>query len=615
MHHHLTELLIALAVLAILAAAARLVFGSPGAARNRVRILRWRIRLYLRPGPGYANILELAVRWSRLRAVRIGRRSRPSLPWWARMLLPVTAYAVRLGRAQFGRRVIAGMEDQTLVLAAPRTGKSGWLADRIIDHPGAVVTTTTRTDLLENTSLLRGRNGVLHVFNPEGIGGLLSTFRWNPLQGCEQPAIALQRAASFTAATESKGLQDMAFWVGKAASALACLLHAAALDGRTMSDVYRWAHGIDDSEPEQILSLHPGAAEGWLGPVQEIRKPGKTADSIRMTVTRALAWLADPAVAAATSPGPGEGFDVADFTAGSNTLYMIGTGREEASIAPLFRAFAEYVHIGAAFVGSLQPHGRLDPPLLMALDEVTQICPVPLPLWMADSAGKGILIVAVCHGLAQLEERWFSTGARAIWDTAGIKVILGGVSDPDTLDRLSRLCGDVALRTHTRTRGEDGRRARTVTYQPVRVLPPELLRTLPEWRALVLRGNLSPVVVRLRMAWRRRDYHRARRIGGAPRRPMLIPIEGRSQPPWPPPAIADELAASAIGRGSGHPGEPEPQPTAPDELAARRTSGGPRSTPLWMATQDAPTAPSSGDDPPARPRRPWDPPVDAGDHR
>jgi hypothetical protein len=67
------------------------------------------------------------------------------------MILPVTAYGVRLGRAHFGRRVIASMEDQTLVLAAPRTGKSGWLADRIIDHPGAAMTTTTRTDLFENT--------------------------------------------------------------------------------------------------------------------------------------------------------------------------------------------------------------------------------------------------------------------------------------------------------------------------------------------------------------------------------------------------------------------------------------------------------------------------------
>jgi type IV secretory pathway TraG/TraD family ATPase VirD4 len=172
------------------------------------------------------------------------------------------------------------MEDQTIVLAAPRTGKSGWLADRIIDHPGAVVTSTARTDLFENTAMLRGQHGTVHVFNPEGIGGVLSTFRWNPLQDCEQPAVALKRAASFTAA--------------------------------------------------------------------------------------------GPAVEEATSPGPGEGFDVAEFVSGRNTLYMIGTGREEAPIGPLFRAFAEYVHDGAAFVGSLQPHGRLDPPLLMALDEVTQ---------------------------------------------------------------------------------------------------------------------------------------------------------------------------------------------------------------------------------------------------
>src|ERR1039457_7008232 len=149
--HHPTELLVVLAVLVLVVLAIRLVIGNPRSARHRTRVLRWRIRLYLRPGPGYANILELAVRWSRLRAVRVGGRSRPSLPWWARLILPVTTYAVRLGRAHLGRRVIAGMEDQMLVLAAPRTGKSGWLADRIIDHPGAVVTTTTRTDLLENT--------------------------------------------------------------------------------------------------------------------------------------------------------------------------------------------------------------------------------------------------------------------------------------------------------------------------------------------------------------------------------------------------------------------------------------------------------------------------------
>jgi type IV secretion system protein VirD4 len=613
MLHHPTALLIALGALVFAAAVVRLVAGNPAAARHRVRVLRWRIRLYLRPGPGYANLLELAVRWSRLRAVSTGRRPRPSLPWWVRMIAPVTAYAVRLGRAHLGRRVIASMEDQTLVLAAPRTGKSGWLADRIIDHPGAVVTTTTRTDLFGNTAPLRGQHGEVHVFNPEGIGALPSTFRWNPLQGCQHPAVALARAASFTAATESTGIRDLAFWVGKATSALACLLHAAALSSGSMTDVYRWAHGADDSVPERILSAHPGAAAaGWLGPIQEIRRPGRTADSIRMTVTRALAWLADPAVAAATSPGPGEGFDLAEFVSGPNTLYMIGTGREEAPIAPLFRAFAEYVHDGAAFAGSVQRHGRLDPPMLMALDEVTQICPVPLPLWMADSAGKGILIVAVCHGLAQLEARWHGPGARAIWDTAGIKVILGGVSDPDTLERLSRLCGEVRLRTHTRTRDDWGRRARTVTHQPVRVLPPELLRTLPDWRALVLRTNLSPVVVRLRMAWRRRDYRHARRATTTPRRPVGFTAAILPEPPGP--GVAGGPATLPGNRRNGYPGEPAARPATPDELAARRNAGQPRPRADGPHPLRPSAPPGRGAQP--RPPRPWDRPrPGTGDHK
>jgi type IV secretory pathway TraG/TraD family ATPase VirD4 len=413
-------------------------------------------------------------------------------------------------------------------------------------------------------------------------------------------------------------MQDLAFWIGKASSALACLMHAAALDHRTMEDVYRWAHRIDDAVPEQILAAHRGAADGWLGPIREIRKPGRTADSIRMTVTRALAWLADPAVAAAVTPGPGEGFNVADFVSGRSTLYMIGTGREEAPIAPLFRAFAEYVHAGAAFTGSLQPHGRLDPPLLMALDEVTQICPVPLPNWMADSAGKGILIVAVCHGLAQLESRWDDPGARAIRDTAGVKVILGGVSDPDTLERLSLLCGEIALRTHSRTRDEYGRRGQTITYEPVRVLPPELLRTLPEWRALILRTNLSPVVVRLRMAWRRHDYRRARRNGAAQWQSVTTSAVGRRPVRWRSTEI-DELTALAGGSESWYRDEPEPQPPITTELAGQPTDPAPESRTEngERVADDAPPLPprSAGDGPPGRPRRPWDPPASPEDRQ
>ncbi|HVB41185.1 MAG TPA: type IV secretory system conjugative DNA transfer family protein [Streptosporangiaceae bacterium] len=601
MSHHLLPYAIGLFALLLTAGIVRLVIGNPGAARHRVRVLRWRIKCYLRPGPGFANSIELLMRWSRLRAVITGRRSRPSLPWWARMILPATAYAVRLGRAQLGRRVFASMEDQTLVIAAPRAGKSGWLADRIIDHPGAVVTTTTRTDLLENTAPLRGQHGTVHVFNPEGIGGYLSTFRWNPLQDCKLPAVALQRALALTAATESGGLQDMAFWVGKASAVLACFLHAAALQDLTMNEVYRWAHGIDDDVPAQILATHPGAAESWLGPVREVRKPGRQSDSIRMTMTRALAWLADPAIAAAATPSPGEGFDVASFAAGRNTLYMIGTGREDTPIAPLFRAFAEYVHDGAAFTGSFAQHRKLDPPLLMALDEVTQICPVPLPLWMADSAGKGIQIIAICHGLAQLEGRWDRHGAQAIWDTAGLKIILGGVTDADTLDQLSRLCGDIDLRAPSRSIDEYGRQIRTWSYQPVRVLPPELLRTLPDWRALAMRGNLSPVVIRLRMAWRRHDYRHARR--SAQHAAAALPAAEPYGPVSPWPANPEDLIAPPPIDEPWHPDPADLPSPLPEGLRADRADQPP--DPARWPQADRTYRLSRSDDPPSGPPRPW----------
>ena len=114
------------------------------------------------------------------------------------------------------------------------------------------------------------------------------------------------------------------------------------------------------------------------------------------------------------------------------------------------------------------PGARLDPPLLMALDEVTQICPVPVPSWLADSGGKGIQIITVAHGEAQLRARWGRDGARVIMDTSGAKIWLPGISDPAALEAASTLCGTAAMREH----GQDHH-----TRHPV--MTPEMIRQLP----------------------------------------------------------------------------------------------------------------------------------------
>jgi hypothetical protein len=158
------------------------------------------------------------------------------------------------------------------------------------------------------------------------------------------------------------------------------------------------------------------------------------------------------------------------------------------------------VHYEAGQVGSQGRYRRLEPPLLMALDEVTQICPVDLPVMLSDSAGKGVLITAVAHSVSQLENRWGKHGADTIWSTCGTKVLLGSISDPDTLERASKVCG---------TAGDGDGKAP--------VVPPELLRMLPDWWALVIRMNLRPVIVKVRPVWRRLGY----RLG---RHPLPVPV-------------------------------------------------------------------------------------------
>lgn len=458
-------------------------------ARNRANALRWRIRVWLRPGPGYASLAELMIRWSRAAAYFHGRRARPGLTWQRRLTCSTTEYAVRLGRAQYGRRAFARLEDQVLVLAPQRVGKSGVIADRICDHPGAVLATSTKADLYTTTGADRSRLGPVHVFNPQGVGDVESTLRWDMLRSCYDLVMARRMAAWLSGGTKGSGHGNIEWFEQKGEVALAGLLFAAAVTDSTIADVFRWVQL--DGHQAAIKALAEYGPPEMLAVVRRMLADNRTAGSVRDTIELSLAWAAIPELAQAVTPLGGDTvFDAKDFVLRNGTLYMIASGDEDSPITPLFRALASYVHYQAGLTGTRTSAGRLDPPLLMALDEAAVICPVDLPAMLADAAGKGILIMPVVHGVSQLEDRWGKAGGNTIWATCGTKVLLPGISDADTLENVSRLCGSIA------TGDEKGDRT-------VRVVPPELLRTLPDWHALIVRMNLSPAVVRVRPVWKR----------------------------------------------------------------------------------------------------------------
>jgi type IV secretion system protein VirD4 len=468
---------------------------------NRVRKMKWRIKFRLSPGPGFASIWEIHFRWSRFAALRHGRRARPSMKLRHRVTSRTTQYAIRQGRAQYGRSVFTRAEDQEIVLAPPRLGKSGVLGDRIIEHPGPAVV-TSYPDIYAATAGHRNELGPIEVFNPEGMSGIPSTFKWGMTAGCSDPAEALRRAADLVGAVASAG--EMQWWVEKSATALAAGMHAADLLGGDMGDVWAWSNGYGYGTVEEASKV-PGASVELFGSLAELERPGKTADSIRLTMSKSLQGLAVPAVRDMVTGPDATPFDVPTFVERRGTVYMMAPGGEGAPSAGVFRCFASYVHRAARQYGLSMPHRKLDPGLLFALDEL-HLCPVDLPEWLADSAGHGIQVAAVIHSTGQLRDKYGDDGADTVWSTAGTKLFLPGIHDSGTLEDVSRLCG---------TLGRSG-------SDSERVIPPELLTQLPDWRALVLSVNRSPVVVKFRPHWHRLDVrlHRAPAVPYLERRPV-----------------------------------------------------------------------------------------------
>ena len=551
---------IALLVVILLAAAFAWAFLParylPG---NRARHLRIRLHLCLHPGKGFAHVFSLWLRWGRFAALRRSARIRAALPLWYRIAEP-HQHSVFLGRAHYRHGLRVPLEEHLLVMAPPRTYKTAFLADVILRYPGPVIATTTKADIYGLTAAVRAQHGRVHVFNPQHIGGVASTFCWNPVAGCEDPATAIRRADAFAFAVSQKGVEDATFWSAKASDYLRGYFCAAALARYDLRSVAAWVAGAEPDVPERIL-LAAGARQ-WAHTLAELRSEAhKTAATVRMVMSRALSFMADPALAASVLPGPGDGFDIPAFLDGTGTVYLIAEAvSEEAPVAPLFAAMATEIHYIAAQLGQASSSGRLDPPLLMGLDEVTQICPVPLPFWLSDSGGKGIQVCAVVHGEAQLAERWGNYGRQVVLDTSSVKVFLPGITDVTTLQAASTLCGQASWKV----RGQDHATRHDVAT-------PDMIRQLPAGFALVIRGGCAPVIARLPArleeprlpprppprpgpvarhhraprggARARHPRLRARRMG--PRRRHLLPVELTMPGTDPITAIVDQLAAHA----------------------------------------------------------------------
>ncbi|MEU8226163.1 type IV secretory system conjugative DNA transfer family protein [Kribbella sp. NPDC048915] len=435
---------------------------------------------------------------------KIVRPSLAEVPAWRRRFVPLTQLGATVATVGWVK-VRSSAEDHTLTVAGPRAGKTGLMMNHLLDAPGAVIATSTKTDILDVTRAQRAKRGPVWVFDPDGLTGDGSTITFDPLKGCTDAGVVMDRASDLLDGVGAKS-DDAEHWLNLARQALTALMHAAALGSYTMADVQRWiAHPDDQAKNDVLWELRVANAAGFeQQAMQFFTNNERTRSSISTTIMPALSWLSVPTAAAAAAPG-GVPFDVERLLAETGTVYLLGA--EDRKTAPLVTALTAHIARHAKALAVRTPGRRLDPQLTMVLDEAALICLIPLDRWTGDFGSRGITLHISAQSRAQLRDRFGEAATGALMTNVTTKVVLAGTSDGDDLQFWSTLCGERLEQVATRDRTTGGV---SISDRRVPVLTPGQVAQLRAGQALIITRGMPPAIGRVRMAWNRRDLRMER---------------------------------------------------------------------------------------------------------
>jgi type IV secretory pathway TraG/TraD family ATPase VirD4 len=380
--------------------------------------------------------------------------------------------------------VLARPDEHLLIIGPPRSGKtSRLLAFSVLCHPGAVVVTSTKPDVIGLTSWARRELGRTWAWGPSGTMAVpegMEELRWSPVVGCSDFDEAVARAYALTSAARPAQSVHDAHWTERAQALLAPLLHAAALEGGDVSTVLSSLHRhqllapitvLKDNGSERAAELLEGIAR-----TEARERSGifSTADSML------TAYRTNTALRAASAPN----FDSTAFAASSDTIYLCAPSTAQALHAPLVVALLDQVR---SAVYKAHP----EPPVLFALDELAQIAPLPdLASVVAEGGSQGLVVIGCLQDLSQARARW-GTLADGFFTTFTHKVVLPGVADLATLKAISALGGgvDVKVSSSTVSRGRHRQASTTWSLRRQPRLPVDAIARGRPGTALLISGS------------------------------------------------------------------------------------------------------------------------------
>ena len=466
--------------------------------------------------------------WRVLRSSRapLDERTRLGVGTEARLarvsdLRPLIVRRPRPGRfvlGRFGRHLLAaenpaatsratrwrGDVGSIALIGPSRSGKTR-CAQAAIRHWGQpAILSSVKTDLLAATVEARRRLGEVKVFDPTGVTGIASD-HWTPLRaaGSLQGAAATAKAL-VDAAPRGERSSD-SHWLKQAEILLTSLLWLAAnSEKRTISDVVDWVLALDrpaDGSSGTVAPLLRAHAESgdatraasaarvhrWMKGLWELDP--RTSSSVYATARTAIWPWADPDVAAVSVRCD---IDLDWLLGGTNTLYLATPLADQDRLAPVLGGLIADL-VNQAFDRVSRLGQRLDPTLLLVLDEAANTALRKLPEWASTVAGIGVQLVTVWQSKSQLEAL-YGAQADTILTNHLTKLFFTGMSDSPGLDYVAHLSGYEHVPGYLGSdRPETGER---VTPTQVALLAPNVIRQMRPGDALLVHGTLPPAHVR-----------------------------------------------------------------------------------------------------------------------
>lgn len=420
-----------------------------------------------------------------------------------------SGYGVYLGGGRHGP-AFAPPQHCVLVIGPPRSGKtSGVVVPNVLAAPGSVLVASTKPDVLVESAALRRRSGPCLLYDPSGRTDAppgVERVGWSPTTAAATWDGAVLIAEAMVGAARPAGDRgDAAHWSERAGALLACVLHAAALDGAALDTVVSAVNRHDADRCTTVLARE--GAELALDLLTGIvATDGREQSGIWSTASGVLAGYRTGAALASARIRP---VDASAFVGDPATLYIAATSDHQRHVAPLVAGLVRDVRAAAyeesaarlarrdrtlpAGLPPPPPTGWGHPPLLLVLDELAGIAPLhDLPTLVAEGASQGVVTLACLQDLSQARSRWGSA-ADGFLTLFGTKLVLPGIGDTRTLEALSLIAGERDLPHLSTTRPAAllgvGPTTRTASTRRLRRLPPDAIASGPPGTALAYVGT------------------------------------------------------------------------------------------------------------------------------